>query len=236
LVADDEFGVRKALKRGLAAEGMDVALTADGPSTLRAALTGAFDIVLLDIMLPGLSGYRILERMRAEGVHTPVLLISAKDGEYDQADGFDLGADGYLVKPFSYRVLVAQVNQLLRRVAGEVPKQVVRVGELEVDRARRQVRWSGSVLELSPREYAVLDVLAGRAGAVVTKDDLLRTVWGDEQAATRNAVEVYVGYLRRKLEAAGAGELLQTVRGHGYLISTVELAQALEFGDPGEPR
>ena len=118
LVADDEFGVRKALKRGLAAEGMDVALTADGPSTLRAALTGAFDIVLLDIMLPGLSGYRILERMRAEGVHTPVLLISAKDGEYDQADGFDLGADGYLVKPFSYRVLVAQVNQLLRRVGG----------------------------------------------------------------------------------------------------------------------
>ena len=236
LVADDEFGVRKALKRGLAAEGMDVALTADGPSTLRAALTGAFDIVLLDIMLPGLSGYRILERMRAEGVHTPVLLISAKDGEYDQADGFDLGADGYLVKPFSYRVLVAQVNQLLRRVAGEVPKQVVRVGELAVDRARRQVRWSGSVLELSPREYAVLDVLAGRAGAVVTKDDLLRTVWGDEQAATRNAVEVYVGYLRRKLEAVGAGELLQTVRGHGYLISTAELAKALEFGDPGEPR
>jgi DNA-binding response OmpR family regulator len=237
LVADDEFGVRKALKRGLAAEGMDVALTADGPSTLRAALTGAFDIVLLDIMLPGLSGYRILERMRAEGVHTPVLLISAKDGEYDQADGFDLGADGYLVKPFSYRVLVAQVNQLLRRAAGsEVPRQVVRVGDLEVDRARRQVRWSGSVLELSPREYAVLDVLAGRAGAVVTKDDLLRAVWGDEQAATRNAVEVYVGYLRRKLEAAGAGELLQTVRGHGYLISTVELDQALEFGDPGEPR
>jgi DNA-binding response OmpR family regulator len=236
LVADDEFGVRKALKRGLAAEGMDVALTADGPSTLRAALTGAFDIVLLDIMLPGLSGYRILERMRNEGVHTPVLLISAKDGEYDQADGFDLGADGYLVKPFSYRVLVAQVNQLLRRSAGDVPKQVVRVGDLEVDRARRQVRWSGSVLELSPREYAVLDVLAGRAGAVVTKDALLRAVWGDEQAATRNAVEVYVGYLRRKLEAAGAGALLQTVRGHGYLISTAELDQALEFGDPSEPR
>jgi DNA-binding response OmpR family regulator len=236
LVADDEPGVRKALKRGLGAEGMDVALTADGPSALRAALTGAFDIVLLDIMLPGLSGYRILERMRAEGVHTPVLLISAKNGEYDQADGFDLGADGYLVKPFSYRVLVAQVNQLLRRSAGEVPKQVVRVSDLEVDRARRQVRWSGSLLELSPREYAVLDVLVGRAGAVVTKDDLLRTVWGDEQAATRNAVEVYAGYLRRKLEAAGAGELLQTVRGHGYLISTAELDSALKAGEPGERR
>jgi DNA-binding response OmpR family regulator len=236
LVADDEWGVRKALSRGLAAEGMDVALTADGPSALRAALTGAFDIVLLDIMLPGMSGYRVLEQLRAEGVRTPVLLISAKDGEYDQADGLDLGADGYLVKPFSYRILVAQVKALLRRAAGDAPRQQVRVGELEVDRSRRQVRWSGSALELSPREYAVLDVLVGRAGAVVTKDDLLRVVWGDEQAATRNVVEVYVGYLRRKLEAAGAGELLQTVRGHGYLISTSELDAALEPTDLGEPR
>jgi DNA-binding response OmpR family regulator len=169
-------------------------------------------------------------------VHTPVLLISAKDGEYDQADGLDLGADGYLVKPFSYVVLAAQVKALLRRAAsGDSPRQQVRVGELEVDRSRRQVRWSGSVLELSPREYAVLDVLAGRAGAVVTKDELLRAVWGDELAATRNVVEVYVGYLRRKLEAAGAGALLQTVRGHGYLISTAELDAALEFSDLSEP-
>ena len=237
LVADDELGVRKALNRGLTAEGMDVALAVDGPSALRAALTGSFDIVLLDIMLPGMSGYRVLERLRAEGVNTPVLLISAKDGEYDQADGFDLGADGYLVKPFSYKVLVAQVNALLRRAAGEAPKQLVRVSDLEVDRARRQVRWSGSILELSPREYAVLDMLAGRAGAVVTKDDLLRTVWGDEQAATRNAVEVYVGYLRRKLEAVGAGALLQTIRGHGYLLSTTELNAALQQpADPGESR
>jgi DNA-binding response OmpR family regulator len=236
LVADDEWGVRKALKRGLAAEGWEVALTVDGPSALRAALTGSFDIVLLDIMLPGLSGYRVLERLRAEGVHTPVLLISAKDGEYDQADGFDLGADGYLVKPFSYRILVAQVNQLLRRSTGEAPKQLVRVGDLQVDRARRQVRWGTSVFELSPREYAVLDVLAGHAGAVVTKDDLLRAVWGDEQAATRNAVEVYVGYVRRKLEGVGAGHLLQTIRGHGYLLSTRELDAALEPPEPGESR
>lgn len=236
LVADDEWGVRKALKRGLAAEGMDVALTVDGPSALRAALTGAFDIVLLDIMLPGMSGYRVLERMRAEGVRTPVLLISAKDGEYDQADGFDLGADGYLVKPFSYRILVAQVNSLLRRAAGDAPRQQVRVGDLEVDRARRQVRWAGSALELSPREYAVLDVLAGYVGTVVTKDDLLRAVWGDEQAATRNVVEVYVGYVRRKLEGAGAGDLLQTIRGHGYLLSTSELDAALEPPDPGDAR
>jgi DNA-binding response OmpR family regulator len=227
LVADDEPGVRRALERGLHAEGMDVAGVGDGPRALRAALTGAFDIVLLDIMLPGLSGYRVLERLRAEGLRTPVLLVSAKDGEFDQADGLDLGADGYLVKPFSFRVLVAQVRALLRRAAEDGPRQWRRIGELEVDRTRRQVTWASAPVGLSPREYAVLDVLVSRAGSVVTKDELLRAVWGDEQAATRNAVEVYVGYLRKKLDAAGAGDMLRTVRGHGYLVSTAELDDAL---------
>jgi DNA-binding response OmpR family regulator len=231
LVADDEPGVRRALERGLAAEGMDVVGTGDGPGALRAALTGAFDVILLDIMLPGLSGYRVLERLRADGVHTPVLLVSAKDGEFDQADGLDLGADGYVVKPFSFRVLVAQVRALLRRSTAD-SRQSVRIGELDVERSTRQVRWAGAVVPLSPREFAVLDVLAGRAGVVVTKDELLRAVWGDEQAATRNAVEVYVGYLRRKLEAAGAGEVLRTVRGHGYVVSTAELDAAI--GERGE--
>lgn len=238
LVADDEPGVRRALERGLTAEGMDVAGAVDGPSALRAALTGAFDVVLLDIMLPGLSGYRVLERLRAEGVRTPVLLVSAKDGEVDQADGLDLGADGYLVKPFSFRVLVAQVRALLRRSTGEGSRQQVRVGQLDVERARRQVRWAGAVVPLSPREFAVLDVLVGHAGSVVTKDELLRAVWGDEQAATRNAVEVYVGYLRRKLDAVGAGDMLRTVRGHGYLVTTAELDAALggPAADTGGPR
>ena len=208
---------------------MDVVTAADGPSALRLAMTGSFDAMLLDIMLPGLSGYRVLEHMRAEGVRTPVLLVSAKDGDYDQADGLDLGADGYLVKPFSFVVLAAQVKALLRRgeESGRV-RQQVKVGDLLVDRGGREVRWGGTVIPLSPREFAVLDMLAGRAGAVVTKDELLCAVWGDEQAATRNAVEVYVGYLRRKLDAAGAGELLRTVRGHGYLVSTPELDTAFE--------
>ncbi|MGH3436905.1 MAG: response regulator transcription factor [Sciscionella sp.] len=226
LVVDDELGVRTALRRGLGAEGMDVVTSADGPSALRLAETGAFDVVLLDIMLPGLSGYRVLERLRAAGVSTPVLLVSAKDGDYDQADGLDLGADGYVVKPFSFVVLAAQVKAVLRRHESDLRVQV-KVGDLEVDRASREVRWCGRPVALSPREFAVLDTLAGRAGAVVTKDDLLRAVWGDEEAATRNAVEVYVGYLRRKLDAAGGGALLRTVRGHGYLVSTPELDTAL---------
>lgn len=225
LVVDDEVGVRRALERGLAAEGMEVVTAADGPTALRVALTGAFDVVLLDIMLPGLSGYRVLQRMRADGVRTPVLMVSAKDGEVDQADGLDLGADGYLVKPFSFVVLVAQVRALLRRGGGA--RRRLTLGNLVIDRGLREVSWAGQDVSLSPREYAVLDVLASRAGSVVTKDELLRTVWGDEQAATRNAVEVYVGYLRRKLEAVGAGEVVRTIRGHGYIASTADLDSAL---------
>jgi DNA-binding response OmpR family regulator len=227
LVVDDEPGVRRALQRGLTAEGMDVVVAADGPNALQVALTGSFDAILLDIMLPGLSGYRVLQRLRAEGVRTPVLLVSAKDGEIDQADGLDLGADGYLVKPFSFVVLVAQVRALLRRGMAEGGGQRLKLGELVVDRASRQVRWGEEPVALSPREFAVLDVLASRAGSVVTKDELLRSVWGDEQAATRNAVEVYVGYLRRKLDAVGAGAIVRTVRGHGYLASTGEIDAAL---------
>ena len=228
LVVDDEIGVRRALERGLTAEGMDVVCAADGPNGLRAALTGSFDVVLLDIMLPGLSGYRVLQHMRAENVDTPVLLVSAKDGEVDQADGLDLGADGYLVKPFSFVVLVAQVRAVLRR--RRVDRGGGRAAEgrgAGVDRAGREVRWAGEQLPLSPREFAVLEVLASRAGTVVTKDELLRSVWGDELAATRNAVEVYVGYLRRKLEAVGAGDVVRTVRGHGYVASSADLDAAL---------
>jgi DNA-binding response OmpR family regulator len=218
LVVDDEPGVRRALERGLRAEGMQVVTATDGPSGLRAALTGSFDAVLLDIMLPGLSGYRVLERLRAAGVATPVLLVSAKDGEIDQADGLDLGADGYLVKPFSFVVLVAQLRAVLRRHADQRREAVVTLGDLVIDPARRRVTWAGQPVALSPREFAVLAALARRAGSVMSKDELLHAVWGDEHAASRNAVEVYVGYLRRKLDGVGAGAVLQTVRGHGYAV------------------
>lgn len=218
LVVDDELGVRKALDRGLSAEGMEVVTCADGPEALKLASTGRFQVILLDVMLPGLSGYRVLERLRADGVSTPVLLVSAKDGDYDQADGLDLGADGYVVKPFSFVVLAAQVKALLRR-GGTEQDGPLRAGALELDRSGREVTFEGEPLALSPREFALLEVLLGRQDTVVTKDELLRAVWGDEQAATRNAVEVYIGYLRKKLDQAGAGALLRTVRGHGYLVS-----------------
>jgi DNA-binding response OmpR family regulator len=222
LVVDDEPGIRTAVARGLAAEGMEVEAVGDGNSALQAGLTGRFDVIVLDIILPGLSGYRVLERLRAAGVDTPVLLLSAKDGEFDQADGLDLGADGYLVKPFAFVVLVAQLKALLRRRDAALGRtgQRVRLGALIVDPVARSVSWDGEAIELSPREFGLLHALASRPDTAVSKDDLLRLVWGDEQAATRNVVEVYVGYVRRKLDAVGAGHVLRTVRGYGYLVGS----------------
>ncbi|MDA3626276.1 response regulator transcription factor [Saccharopolyspora sp. WRP15-2] len=218
LVVDDEPGIRAALQRGLSAEGMEVTAAADGTEALRLAHTGAFDVLVLDVVLPGLSGYRVLERLRAQDVTIPVLLISEKNGEVDQADGLDLGADGYLVKPFSFLVLAAQVRALLRRRDTAGRQMCLRVGELEIDRAGREVRWAGQSISLSPREYGLLVALASHPDAVVPKDDLLRMVWGEEQLVTRNVVEVYIGYLRRKLAAAGADAMVQTVRGQGYRV------------------
>src|SRR3954447_22890549 len=222
LVVDDEPGVRKALQRGLRAKDMDVVTAADGPTGLQLASTGSFDVILLDIMLPGLSGYRVLERLRKDGVMTPVLLVSAKDGEIDQADGLDLGADGYLVKPFSFVVLVAQLKAMLRQRDAALGRsgQRVRLGGLVVDPASRSVTWEDAPVELSPREFELLHALARRPDTAVAKDELLRLVWGDEQAASRNVVEVYVGSLGRKPDAVGAGHVLRTVRGHGYLVGS----------------
>ncbi|HVH24976.1 MAG TPA: response regulator transcription factor [Pseudonocardia sp.] len=222
LVVDDEPGIRTAVARGLTAEGMEVVALADGPSALNAALTGSFDAIVLDIILPGLSGYRVLEQLRAAGVDTPVLLLSAKDGEFDQADGLDLGADGYLVKPFAFVVLVAQLRAMLRRrdVALGRTGHRIRLGALVVDPVARSVSWNGEAVELSPREFALLHALASRPDVAVAKDELLRLVWGDEKAASRNVVEVYVGYVRRKLDAVGAGHVLRTVRGYGYIVGS----------------
>ncbi|SDJ69969.1 DNA-binding response regulator, OmpR family, contains REC and winged-helix (wHTH) domain [Actinopolyspora mzabensis] len=219
LVVDDEAGVRTALRRGLSAEGMEVTVCSEGHEALRQGATGSFDVILLDVLLPGLSGYRVLERLRHRGIHTPVLLVSAKDGEFDQADGLDLGADGYVVKPFSFVVLAAQVRALVRRGDTPARQDSLRVGELEIDRSGRKVSWAGDPIALSPREYKLLVALASRPGTVLTKEDLLQAVWGNDQEVTRNVVEVYVGYLRRKLDAVGAGELVETVRGHGYRMN-----------------
>jgi DNA-binding response OmpR family regulator len=219
LVVEDERRLAAAVKRGLEAEGFVVDLAHDGPTGLHLAREGGYDSVVLDIMLPGLSGYRICEQLRAERNWVPVLILSAKDGEYDQADGLDLGADDYLTKPFSYVVLAARLRALLRR--GAMPRPaVLQAGDLSLDPATRAVRRTDRLVELTPREFALLEYLIRRPGEVVSKAELLSHVWEAEDITDLNVVEVYIGYLRRKIDSPFGRHAVQTVRGAGYRLAT----------------
>ncbi len=215
LVVEDETRLAAALRRGLSAEGFAVDMAATGPAGLDAARHGEYDAMILDVMLPGLSGYEVVRRLRAEQRWLPVLMLSAKDGEYDQADGLDCGADDYLTKPFSYVVLLARLRALLRRGAPRRPA-VLTVGDLRLDPARRRVTRADTEVVLTSREYALLDYLMRRPGEVVSKTELLDHVWDASVDTAPNAVEVYVGYLRRKI----GRERLETVRGAGYRLAT----------------
>ena len=219
LVVEDERRLAAAVKRGLEAEGFVVDLAHDGVSGLHLAREGSYDSVVLDIMLPGLSGYRVCAQLRAEENWVPVLFLSAKDGEYDQADGLDLGADDYLTKPFSYVVLAARLRALLRRGAAPRPT-VLRAGDLSLDPAARVVRRGSDVVSLTAREFSLLEYLLRRAGQVVPKAELLSHVWDSaDEIADLNVVEVYVGYLRRKIDAPFGRHAVRTVRGAGYLLA-----------------
>ncbi|MGW0434824.1 response regulator transcription factor [Micromonospora sp. NPDC003197] len=215
LVVEDEVRLARALQRGLQAEGFAVDVAGDGPTGLDLARHGGYDAMILDVMLPGLSGYRVVRQLRAEEHWLPVLMLSAKDGEYDQADGLDCGADDYLTKPFSYVVLLARLRALLRRGAPQRPA-VLTVGELSLDPAERRVVSDGTEVSLTAREYALLEYLIRRAGAVVSKTELLDHVWDASMDTAPNAVEVYIGYLRRKI----GRHRLETVRGAGYRLAT----------------
>ena len=219
LVVEDERRLAAAVKRGLEGSGFAVDLAYDGTSGLHLAREGGYDGVVLDIMLPGLSGYQVCQHLRAEENWVPVLLLSAKDGEYDQAEGLDLGADDYLTKPFSYVVLAARLRALLRR--GAVPRPaVLRAGDLSLDPAARVVRRGAAVIDLTAREFALLEYLMRRSGGVVSKSELLTHVWEDpDEIADLNVVEVYVGYLRRKIDAPFGRQAVRTLRGAGYLLA-----------------
>jgi two-component system OmpR family response regulator len=215
LVVEDEERLATALQRGLQAEGFAVDLAGDGPSGLEMARHGGYDAMILDVMLPGLSGYRVVRQLRAEEHWLPVLMLSAKDGEYDQADGLDCGADDYLTKPFSYVVLLARLRALLRRGAPQRPASLS-AGDLTLDPARRRVTREGMEVTLTAREYALLEYLMRRPDEVVSKIELLDHVWDAGEDTAPNVVEVYVGYLRRKL----GRDRLETIRGAGYRLRT----------------
>ena len=213
LLVDDEERMVAALRRGLTAEGFAVRCAATGPDGLRQARSGDFDAVVLDVMLPGMSGYEVVRRLRAEDNWVPVLMLSAKDGEHDQADALDDGADDYLTKPFSFVVLLARLRALLRRGVGARPAVLV-AGDLTLDPATREVRVGTEPVELTLREFVLLEYLMRQDGRVVAKGELLEHVWDSAAEVAPNAVEVYVGYLRRKI---GVGRLV-TVRGVGYRL------------------
>ncbi|MDF6018755.1 response regulator transcription factor [Streptomyces sp. JH34] len=216
LIVEDEKRLATSLARGLTAEGFAVDVVHDGLEGLHLAGQGVHDLVVLDIMLPGMNGYRICAALRAAGHETPILMLTAKDGEYDEAEGLDTGADDYLTKPFSYVVLVARVRALLRRRGGSA-SPVLTAGTLRMDTAARRVHRGEDEVALTAKEFAVLEQLVLRAGEVVSKADILEHVWDFAYDGDPNIVEVYISTLRRKLGAAS----IRTVRGAGYRLETL---------------
>ncbi|QGQ19810.1 response regulator [Cellulomonas sp. JZ18] len=215
LVVDDEVGLTRALRRGLAAEGFTVDVAHDGETGLAMATDGEYDVLVVDVMLPRRHGYDVVTTLREREVWTPVLMLSAKDGEHDVADGLDVGADDYLTKPFSFVVLVARLRALVRRPVAPRPA-VLRAGDLTLDPATREVTRGDRAVELTVRETALLEYLLRHGDRVVGKLELLDHVF-DTGGEDPNVVEVYVGYLRRKL----GKDAVTTVRGAGYRIGAV---------------
>jgi two-component system OmpR family response regulator len=217
LMVEDNAVLADGLRRGLVAEGFDVDVTSDGLDGLWRAREFAYDLVLLDILLPGMNGYEVCRTLRREGLATPIVMLTAKDGDEDEAEGLDLGADDYITKPFSLAVLIARIRAVLRRVdAGFVPTEVI-VGDVSIDVRRRRCSVGGRDVALTYREFSLLEALARRAGYPVTRTELFELVWGSDHGGSSNVVDVYVGYVRRKLSLDdGANVRIETVRGIGY--------------------
>jgi DNA-binding response OmpR family regulator len=219
LLVEDDVKLASAVVRGLEAEGFAVEVAADGDDGLWLATEGSYDLVVLDIMLPGRNGYQVCAALRASGNWVPVLMLTAKDGDLDEAEGLDTGADDYLTKPFSFPVLVARVRALLRRVTAGSGPPPVRAGDLRIDAAERRA-WRGDVeLGLTAREFEVLEFLVRRAGRVLSKRDILAGVWAYDFDGDPNIVEVYVGRLRRKIDEPFGRRAIETLRGAGYRLA-----------------
>lgn len=218
LVVEDEPRLAKAIALGLEDHGFAVDVAGDGEEGFTKARHGEYDAIVLDIMLPTLNGYKVAQRLRDEQVWTPILMLTAKEGEYDEAEALDLGADDYLRKPFSWVVLVARLNALLRRQPTERAPEL-RAGDLRLDPGKRTAHRGDVALELTPREFSLLEYLLRHAGRSVSKIELLDHVWSDSFDRDPNVVEVYIGYLRRKVDKPFNGGLIETVRGHGYRLA-----------------
>jgi DNA-binding response OmpR family regulator len=217
LVVEDDARIAAAVRRGLEAEGFAVAVAADGPEGLWMAAEGTYDVIVLDLMLPGRNGFQVCADLRDAGDWTPILVLTAKDGELDEAEALDTGADDFLTKPFSYPVLVARIRALARRSARRAPVASA-VGDLALDPAARRVRRGEVDVELTAREFDVLEALVRAGGDVRSKEDLLASVWDDDFDGDPNVVEVFVRRLRRKVDEPFGRRSIETVRGAGYRV------------------
>jgi len=217
LAVEDQRRLAAALKRGLEAEGFAVDIAADGEEGLWLARENPYDAIVLDILLPKLNGYQVCASLRDEGNWTPILMLSAKTGEWDEAEALDTGADDFLAKPFSYVVLVAHLRALLRRGSRERPV-LLRIGDLDLDPATHVCRRGGSVIPLSPREFSLLEYLMRQGESVSSKADILAHVWDFDFEGDDNIVEVYIRYLRRKIDVPFDRHSIETVRGAGYRL------------------
>ena len=221
LVVDDDQKIAAALRRALTYEGYQVEVAIDGNQALERARARAFDLVVLDVTLPGVNGVDVCRQLRREGqAELPILLLTARDSTGDRVRGLDGGADDYLVKPFAYEELMARVRALLRR-RGPLADRRLEYSDLVMEVAQRSVRRGGRDLDLTATEFELLHHLLRNPRQVLSRDQLLDAVWGFDFGATSNLVDVYVGYLRQKLEAGGEPRLLQTVRGAGYALREV---------------
>jgi DNA-binding response OmpR family regulator len=218
LVVEDERKVASFIRQGLEEEGHTVDVAEDGRAALDLLLDmPAYDLVVLDVMLPQVDGFTVLRRLREHKIHTPVLLLTARDSVPDKVEGLDLGADDYLTKPFSFDEFLARVRALLRRGQPQLPP-VLTVGDLKLDPATRRVTRSGRPVTLTTREYALLEYFMRNPGRVLTRPMIAEHVWGLDFDAESNIIDVYIGYLRRKLEDDHLPPLLHTVRGAGYVL------------------
>ena len=217
LVVEDEGRMAEVLRQGLAEEGYLVTLAADGRQGLSLAEAGSFDLLILDVMLPGLSGFEIARRLRARRDRTPILMLTARDSTRDIVEGLDLGADDYLTKPFSFEVLLARVRSVSRR--GPIPRPVcLETGGLAMNQATREVRRAGRQIDLTRTEYAILELLLRNAGRVVTRGSLIDQVWGADSDIAENTLDAFVRLLRTKTEEPGQARLIHTIRGVGYAL------------------
>jgi DNA-binding response OmpR family regulator len=218
LIVEDDPSMAGSLERGLSAEGYQVDVRFDGQAGLAAALEVDYDAIILDVMLPLKNGFAVVADLRTAGSATPVLMLTAKDGEWDQAEALDAGADDYVTKPFSYTVLLARLRALLRRSSAHV-SSVLSIGDLRIDAAAHRCARGDHDITLTAKEFELLYFLAMRVDTVVTKVALLDGVWGASFGDDTNVVEVYIGYLRRKIDAPFGRTSIETIRGVGYRLS-----------------